>query len=74
MTHNEAKKRIESDPDFIYSRRFGFSLDKCLDRYPDGAPTKVIAQALLMTEEEVEESVERVVGLLRDFMKVEVDD
>lgn len=70
MRQEEAKKKIETDPDFIYSKRFGFSLETCLDRYPDGAPVRVIAQSLLMTELEVEETTERIVQKLRKTMKV----
>lgn len=70
MRYEEAKRRLETEPDFIYNKRFEFSLDKCLDRYPDGAPIKVIAQSLLMTEEDVEEVTERVIVKLRNIMKV----
>lgn len=71
MTYEEAKKRIETDADFIYCKRFNNSLEQCIDRYPDGAPDKVIAQSLMMTEEEVKEVTEATVEKLRKIMKVE---
>jgi hypothetical protein len=71
VTYEEAKKKIDTDPDFVYSKRFGFSLEKVLDKYPDGAENKVIAQCLLMTEDEVEETLASVVQKLRLAMKVE---
>lgn len=71
MTYEEAKRRVNSDPDFVYSKRFDYSLEKCLDRYPDGAPDKVIAQCLMLTEEEVEATYQEVVEKLRKIMKVD---
>lgn len=71
MTHEEAKKLVEIDPEFIYSKRFENSLEKCLDRYPDGAPAKVIAHCLMMTEEEVEVVFQEVIVKLREIMKVD---
>lgn len=70
MKYEEAKKKIESEPDFIYNKRFEFSLEKCLERYPDGAPPRIVAQSLLMTEDEVEETTRHVVQKLRTLMKV----
>ena len=71
MTYEEAKKKIETDPDFIFCKRFNNSLEECIDRYPDGAPDKVIAQSLMMTEEEVKEVTEATVEKLRKIMKVD---
>lgn len=67
----EIRQKIEEDVDYIYSKRFDYSLAKLLERYPEGAPTKVIAQSLLMTEEEVEVLFEGVIQKLRTIMKVE---
>lgn len=71
MTYEEAKTKIETDADFIYCKRFNNSLEQCLDRYPDGAPEKVIAQSLMMTEEEVRDVTEATVQKLRKIMKVD---
>ena len=71
MNLESAKKKIASDPDFIYSKRFEHSLAKCVDRYPDGASTKLIAQVLLMTEEEVEDTYAKVIKKLKEIMKID---
>lgn len=73
MTLEEIRELIQKDSNFIYSKRFDFSLEKLLERYPEGAPTKVIAQVLLITEEEVDKLVEEAVVALRLKMKIEVD-
>jgi len=73
MTSNEAKHLINTDPDFVYMKRFDYSLDKLMDRYPDGAPTKIIAQAMMMTEDEVEDLYETVIVKMREALKVSLD-
>ncbi len=73
MTSNEAKQLIETEPDFVYMKRFDYSLNKLMERYPDGAPTKVIAQAMMMTEDEVEELYEAVIIKMRAALKVDLD-
>lgn len=69
----EIKKKILSDHDFVYLKRYGYSVEKVLDRFPDGAPTKLIAQGLMMSEEEVEEMLQSVILKLRSALKVEVE-
>lgn len=69
----EIKKKILSDPDFVNLKRYGYSVEKVLDRFPDGAPTKLIAQGLMMSEEEVEETLQSVILKLRTALKVEVE-
>lgn len=75
MLTDEAKKKIEGEEDFVYLPRFNFSISKALERYPEGLPTnKLIAQALLVTEDEVEVLYKKAVRHLRRLMKVKVDD
>jgi len=71
MTLEEARRRIEHDDDFVFVKRFDYSLTKLLERYPDGAPNRVIAQALLTTEEDVEAQYDRITRKTRRKMKVE---
>lgn len=73
MTSNEARELLAKDPDFIYSKRFDFSLKKLLNRYPEGAPTKVIAQSLMMTEDELQELEQSIILKIRQELRVEVD-
>jgi len=73
MTSDETKRLIETDKDFVALKRFDYSLNKLMDRYPEGAPAKIIAQAMMMTEDEVEELYENVVIKMRSALKVELD-
>lgn len=65
---------IENDPDFIFSKKFDFSLDKMLERYPDGISNKMIARSLLLTEQDVSEILESIIQKFRNQLKIEVDD
>jgi glycerol-3-phosphate responsive antiterminator len=71
-TVEETRSKIESDPDYVALKRFDYSIKKVLEKYPDGAPVKVIAQGLLMTEEEVEELLGTVILKLRDRLNVTI--
>ncbi len=66
------KDMIENDPNYVASKRFDYSLTKLLERYPDGCPDRVIASALMMTEEEVESRYQMIVRRLRRHMRVAV--
>jgi hypothetical protein len=46
--------RLDTDPDFVLLKRFGYSLKRVLERYPDIVPDDIIAQALGITAPEVE--------------------
>lgn len=70
MTTAEAKKLIDEAPDFVYLKRFGYSLEAVLERYPDGAPTRLIAQGLMLTEDDVVAVEARATERLRELMGV----
>ena len=68
-TIDEIKKRIETEPDFIYSSRYNNSLEKLLKKYPNGCKDKLIAQVLLLdSPAEVEEIWQGIVEKLRKKM------
>lgn len=69
----DAKRLLEEDDDFIYSKRFCFSRKKLLERYAEGASDRVVAGCLMMTEEEFSEFWSKIVIKLRFFMGVTVD-
>lgn len=71
MTTEDMRKKLLTDRDFIALKRFDFSVTKLVEKYPNGVPEKLIAAALLMTEEEVEEMYQKVVAKLRRKMNVE---
>lgn len=62
---DDVDSKIENDPDFINIKRFDYSLERLLERYPEGAPMKVICQALNMSEKEVEDLYANVVEKLK---------
>lgn len=68
MTTDDAKFLIDNDEDFVYVKRFDYSLKKLLEKYPDGAPDRVIAQALMITEEDVEKTYQHIVQKLKDSL------
>ena len=62
--------KLLQDPDYIAINRFQNSLVALLERYPDGAPDNIVAQALLMEESGVEAAYQAIVIKLRDRMGV----
>lgn len=71
MSFEDEQKMISTDPDYISSKRFDYSLEKLLERYPDGCPDRVIASVLMIDETEVEQSYARIVEKLRKMMKID---
>lgn len=71
MTADQAKQLVEQDPDFVAVKRYGYSLAALRDRYPDGAPDHIIAQALVMTEDEVGERKLAVIQKIRAALGIE---
>ena len=74
LSKEEIKFRVENDADFIAIKRFEYSIEKLMERYPDGVPQRIIAQALATTEQNVEKLYQRAIGKLRQAMKVEEED
>lgn len=68
MITPEQQRRLEQDPDYILLTRYDNSLKRLLERYPDGAPDRIIGQAIGMSELEVQEAYEAIVRKLRRMM------
>jgi hypothetical protein len=68
LTTNKALELINISPDFICLKRFNYSLNKLLLRYPDGVPDKLIAQALMIPEEYLPKVWEDIIKRLRGIM------
>jgi hypothetical protein len=62
------QERLETEPDFILIRRFDYSLKRLVERYPEGAPDRIIAQALGIEEHEVQEIYRGVVLKLKSLL------
>lgn len=71
MDDREVQKRLLGDEDFVNLKRFDFSIAEVLKRYPEGAPDRIIAQALGISEDEVESRYQDIVAQLRGLMKVD---
>jgi len=67
----EVKSRVLSEPDFINSKKYRYSLDRYLKNNPT-SPDNIIAHLLCMSEEDVKKVFEGAVVKIRQFMKVEV--
>lgn len=72
MTSEDAKILLVTDPNFVYSKRFGYLIDNMINRYPDGCPVHVIANALLLTEDDVETMYRQIVQKLRALMGIDL--
>lgn len=72
MTTEEAIQRIQNDPDFVALKRFEYSLEKVMERFPEGAPDRTIAQALMISEDDVPRLYAEIVVRLREKLKVEI--
>lgn len=65
MTTEEALVLINTDEDFVYLKRLDYSLARVVERFPDGAPDRTIAQALMITTEDVERIYNDIVARLK---------
>lgn len=63
------KQKIKEDPDFIYCPRLGNSLNKLLDKHPDGIDEERIQTVLMMTKKQVEKIYESALNKLRKSVK-----
>jgi hypothetical protein len=71
MTTEEAHAQLQSNPDFVNLKRYGYSLTAVMEQFPNGCPDKLIAQALLITEDDVKALDEGITAKLRSAMKVD---
>lgn len=74
MTEDEAWLKIRTDPDFVNLKRYDYSLTGVLERFPNGASTKTIASALMISPEEVDEIYSGIVQKLRQGLLVDPED
>lgn len=56
---------LETNSDYIAIRRYKNSLIELETRYPDGAPSHIVALALDTTEEDVEIRYQQIICCLR---------
>lgn len=73
MTFTDEFMKVLQDPDYVAIKRFSYSLEALLQRYPDGCPDHVVAAALIMNEGDVPAMYDRIVARLRQLMGVPVE-
>jgi hypothetical protein len=61
--------KINTDPDFIYSKKFNNSLAEIIARYPDGVPDNVIAKVLKLKTSQFNTIFNKILSKLRDSLK-----
>ena len=64
-------QKILEDPNFVAIKRYGNDLSALIKRYPEGCPIHIIAQALEITEEEVEIRYQQIISCLRTLIGVD---
>jgi hypothetical protein len=70
----DTKDMLNEDPDFIAIKRYKHSLSALEKRYPEGIPNHIVALALDLTEEEVEQRYQNIVLAIRAKMGVVLDE
>jgi hypothetical protein len=58
--------KVLTDQSYVNVKRCEFSIDAVCERYPTGAPPHVIAQALNITEDEVEARYSQILACIRE--------
>ena len=66
----DVKQMLEEVPDYIAIKRYGNSLTALQKRYPDNIPSHIVALALELTEEAVEQRYQEIVTDLRTQMGI----
>lgn len=56
---------IRSNPDYVCMARYGCSLKRVMERFPDGVPDDVAAKALNISESEYKETIANAIAKLR---------
>ncbi len=70
----QARFLLTTDDDFVCSKKHEYSLKKFLEMYPNGAPDRVTAASLMITEDEVEVMFKRIIAKMREHMGVDDPD
>ena len=69
----EIKAKIETDPDFINSKKHRYSMQRFLDQSPGGTTDNIIAYFLCLQPHDVKDLYDSAVKKIRQKLKVKVD-
>ena len=64
------QEKILTDENYIGMKKYDFSLEKLLQRFPDGCPDHIIANALKIKENEVEINYLRIINFIKEKLNV----
>ena len=73
LSKEEIHQLLHNDETFVNSKRYGYSIEAVLERYPDGAPNNVIAQLLELDKDDIDTRYSSIVVTLRRLMGVQTD-
>jgi hypothetical protein len=74
LTAEDIGHLLHNDETFVNSKRYGYSIDAVMERYPDGAPNNVIGQLLNLDKDDIDARYSTIVAQLRAIMGVEATD
>jgi hypothetical protein len=63
------QEKINTDPDFIYSKKFNNSLAEIIKKYPNGVPDNLIAKVLKLKTSQYNNIFNKILSKLRDSLK-----
>ena len=61
----ERDQRIESEKDFVLSKKHGNSIKRLVDSYPNGVPDNVICRVLQVSPEDLQDRYNAAIAFLR---------
>lgn len=71
LTKQEILDLIHNEDTFVNSKRYGYSIDAVMERYPDGAPDNVICSLLELDSDQLDGLHAGIISKLRTLMGVE---
>lgn len=65
IPQEEALRRVAEDEDFVNLSRYGYSLKKLKERYPDECPVEIVSKAMMADPAEIDALFEEAIAILR---------
>lgn len=69
MDKDDVQKRVREEEDYVRCPKLNNSLERFLNKNPDGVENHIVARLLAMSEQEVQELYEEAVEMMREKMK-----
>ncbi len=66
---NKAIHRIATEPDYVFSKQFNFSIKELLEKHQDGLSDRSIAKLLKITPEELHSIFQNIIVKLKEGLK-----